>query len=51
MTPLAHIAGVPVEELLLLFLAGPAAGLTLVRAWLSLRLRRHPDPELQESER
>ena len=50
MIPLAHIAGVPVEELLPL-LAGPAAGLTLVRAWLSLQLRRHPEPEPQESER
>jgi hypothetical protein len=36
---LAHIAGVPVEELLP-GLAGPGAGLILVRVWLSLRLRR-----------
>jgi len=51
MTPLAHIAGVPVEELLVPFLAGPVAGLALVRAWLSLQLRRHPEPELKEPER
>jgi hypothetical protein len=47
--PLAHVAGVPVEELLLPLLAGPAAGLALVRAWLSLWLRRHPERELRES--
>lgn len=35
----AHIAGVPVEELLPT-LAGPGAGLFLVRVWLGLRLRR-----------
>ena len=51
MTPLAHIAGIPVEEVVLPFVAGPAAGLALVRAWISLRLRRHPEPELQEPER
>ena len=44
----AHIAGIPVEEMLLPLLAGPAAGLALVRAWLALQLRRHPEPELQE---
>jgi hypothetical protein len=47
-TPLAHIAGVPVEEVLLPFLAGPVAGLALVRAWLALRLHRHPEPKLRE---
>jgi hypothetical protein len=50
MTPLAHIAGVPVEELLPL-LAGPAAGLALVRAWLSVQLRRHPESEPREDGR
>jgi hypothetical protein len=40
----AHIAGVPVEELLPT-LAGPAAGLAMVRVWLSLRLKRHREPE------
>jgi hypothetical protein len=41
---LAHIAGVPVEELLP-SLAGPGAGLVLVRVWLNLRLRREPEDE------
>jgi hypothetical protein len=41
---LAHIAGVPVEELLP-GLAGPGAGLVLVRVWLSLRLRREQKEE------
>lgn len=40
----AHIAGVPVEELLP-SLAGPAAGLAMVRVWLSLRLKREREPE------
>ena len=40
----AHIAGVPVEELLPT-LAGPAAGLALVRAWLSLHFKREREPE------
>ena len=51
MTPLAHIAGVPVEELLLPLLAGPAAGLALVWVWLAVWLRRQPEPDLRESER
>jgi len=38
-TPLAHVGGVPVEELLTT-LGGPAAGLVVVRTWLSVRLRR-----------
>jgi hypothetical protein len=41
---LAHIAGVPVEELLP-SLAGPGAGLVLVKVWLSLRLRRGREDE------
>jgi hypothetical protein len=48
MIPLGHIAGVPVEELLPT-IAGPAAGLAMVRVWLNLRLRRpskrHREPE------
>lgn len=42
MTPLAHIAGVPVEECLPFF--GPA-GATLVaaRVWLALRFRKGRD--------
>lgn len=40
----AHIAGLPVEELLP-SLAGPAAGLAMVRVWLSLRLKREREHE------
>lgn len=37
---IAHVAGVPVEELLVLVLAsGAGAGLLLARAWLMLRVR------------
>lgn len=39
MIPLAHIGGVPLEELLPA-LAGLAGGLLAARAWLSLHLRR-----------
>jgi hypothetical protein len=39
---LAHIGGVPLEELLPA-LAGPGAGLLATRAWLALHLRRR-DP-------
>jgi hypothetical protein len=35
----AHIAGVPVEELLPT-IAGPAAGLAMARAWLAVTLRQ-----------
>lgn len=35
----AHVAGVPLEELLP-SLTGLGAGLLMARAWLSLRLRR-----------
>ena len=38
MTPLAHVAGVPVEELALTA-AGAGAALLVVRTWVSLRLR------------
>jgi hypothetical protein len=40
----AHIAGVPVEELLPT-LGGPAAALAMVRVWLSLRMKRDREPE------
>lgn len=40
MTPLAHIAGVPVEELALTA-AGAGGALLVARIWLSLRLRGH----------
>jgi hypothetical protein len=38
-TPIAHVAGVPVEELLP-SAAGAGAGLIVARAWLALHLRR-----------
>lgn len=40
MIPLAHLGGVPVEELVPA-LAGGGASLLAARAWLSLHLRRH----------
>jgi hypothetical protein len=47
---IAHVAGVPVEELLLLVLAsGPGAGLLLARAWLSTTGRR-PEVEVRPEE-
>jgi hypothetical protein len=39
---LAHVAGMPVEELVP-SLAGPATGLLVARAWLALSLRRRKD--------
>jgi len=39
MIPLAHVAGVPVEELLP-SLCGPAGGLLMVRAWIAVSVRR-----------
>ena len=38
----AHVAGMPVEELLP-SLAGPATGLVMARAWLAVNLRRGKD--------
>ncbi|HEV7482602.1 MAG TPA: hypothetical protein VGO13_05845 [Solirubrobacterales bacterium] len=42
MIPLAHVGGVPVEELLP-WLAGPGSGLVLVRAWLAAGNRRRDE--------
>jgi len=42
--PLAHVAGVPLEELLPM-VAGPGAGLLAVRAWVAMGLRRHREEE------
>jgi hypothetical protein len=42
-TVLAHVAGVPVEELIPT-VAGAGSVLLLARAWLELHLRRHRDP-------
>jgi hypothetical protein len=40
---IAHVAGVPVEELLPT-LAGTSSGLLVVRAWWTLRVRRRREP-------
>ena len=40
---IAHVGGVPVEEILPT-LAGTGAGLLVLRAWLTLRLRRRGEP-------
>ena len=40
---IAHVGGVPLEETLPA-LAGTSTGLLVVRAWLSLRLRRRREP-------
>lgn len=40
MIPVAHIGGMPVEELLPA-LGGPVGGLLAVRAWLAVSLRRN----------
>ncbi len=39
MIPLAHVGGVPVEEMLPL-LPGVGAGLLLTRSWIMARVRR-----------
>jgi hypothetical protein len=43
MIPFAHIAGMPVEELLP-SAASVGASLLLARAWLSFHLRRRQEP-------
>jgi hypothetical protein len=40
---IAHVGGVPVEEMLPT-LAGTSTGVLVVRAWLMLRLRRRREP-------
>jgi hypothetical protein len=40
--PLAHIAGLPVEELLPM-IAGPGGGLLAVRAWITMKTRRREE--------
>jgi hypothetical protein len=40
---IAHVGGVPVEEILPA-LAGTSTGLLVVRGWLMLRLRRRREP-------
>jgi hypothetical protein len=39
---LAHLGGVPVEELLP-WLAGPGTGLVMARAWIAMNLRGRED--------
>ena len=41
---IAHVAGLPVEEALPA-LAGTSAGLLIIRAWLTVRLRRRRETE------
>jgi hypothetical protein len=41
---IAHVGGVPLEETLPA-LAGTSTGLLVVRAWLSLRVRRRRGPQ------
>jgi hypothetical protein len=42
--PLAHVGGVPVEEMLP-WLVGPGTGLVVVRAWIAVGLRRDRNRE------
>jgi hypothetical protein len=42
--PFAHVAGVPLEELLPM-VAGPGTGLLAVRAWMAMSLRRRGEDE------
>ena len=44
MIPLAHVAGMPLEELLPM-VAGPGTGLLAVRAWMAMNLRRRREDE------
>jgi hypothetical protein len=41
---IAHVAGMPVEEMLP-SVSGASAVLVLARVWLVFHLRRRPDPE------
>ena len=43
MSVIAHVGGVPLEEILPA-LAGTGTGLVVVRAWLTLHLRRRQEP-------
>jgi hypothetical protein len=42
--PFAHVAGMPLEELLPM-VAGPGTGLLAVRAWMAMSLRRRGEDE------
>ena len=41
---IAHVAGMPLEELLPI-VAGPGTGLLAVRAWVAMSLRRRGEDE------
>jgi hypothetical protein len=41
---IAHVGGVPVEEMLPALAAGSGTGLVIARAWLTVRLRRRRGP-------
>jgi len=41
---IAHIGGVPLEEILLPSASSAGAGLVMARAWMTLRLRRRREP-------
>jgi hypothetical protein len=49
-TPLAHVGGVPVEELFPT-LAGAASALLLARGWLALYLRRSAGADRADGDR
>lgn len=40
MIPLAHVGGIPLEEMLPAMTTGGAAGLLAVRGWIIVRIRR-----------
>jgi hypothetical protein len=42
--PLAHVAGMPLEELLPI-VAGPGTGLLAVRAWMAMSMRHRREGE------
>jgi hypothetical protein len=41
---IAHVSGIPVEELVPLALAGGTGGLLVVRVWLRMRIRARMKP-------
>ncbi len=43
MTVIAHVGGLPLEEIVL-SISGAGGGLLLARAWLTLHLRRRREP-------
>jgi len=41
---IAHVAGLPFEEILLPAIAGGAGGLLAARSWIAARLQRRREP-------